>query len=153
MDSGRRSFVRNTGIIALLFSSGFLEVARAEAVLWNKPAFDATSLKDALAQVVDQPLIEGADITIVAPEIAENGAVVPVGVATAIERVESIAILCEKNPRPLAAIYEIPAGTLADVKTRVKMAETSNVVVLVKAGGKLHMASKEIKVTRGGCGG
>ncbi len=156
MDSGRRSFIRNAGnagVIALLVANGFLRPKNARAALWNKPGFEATSLEEALAKVVDGPLSEGSDVTIVAPDIAENGAVVPVGVITSMNGVESIAILCEKNPHPLAAIYDIPAGTLADVKTRVKMAGTSNVVVLVKAEGKFHMVTKEIKVTRGGCGG
>lgn len=156
MDSGRRAFIRNSGnasLVALLGANGFLRPDSARAALWNKPAFDATSLEEALAKVVDGPLADSADVTIVAPDIAENGAVVPVGVIASMPAVESIAILCEKNPRPLAAIYDLPAGTLADVKTRVKMAGTSNVVVLVKADGKFHMATKEIKVTRGGCGG
>ena len=156
MDSRRRAFIRNaghTGVIAMLVASGFLAPGRAKADLWNKAAFDASSLEDALSKVVDGPVTDSADIEIVAPDIAENGAVVPVGVIASMPEVESIAILCEKNPHPLAAIYDIPAGTLADVKTRVKMAGTSRVVVLVKAGGRFHMASKEIKVTRGGCGG
>jgi len=156
MDSARRTFIRNAGnasVIALLAANGFLRPEHARADLWNEPAFNATSLEDALARVVDGPLVDSSEVTIVAPDIAENGAVVPVGVIAAMSGVESIAILCEKNPHPLAAVYDIPAGTLADVKTRVKMAGTSNVVVLVKAEGTFHMASREIKVTRGGCGG
>jgi sulfur-oxidizing protein SoxY len=154
MDSSRRTFIRDVGsagVIALLVSYGFLpEHVRAE--LWNKAAFDATSFEEALANIVDGPRVDGNGVEIIAPEIAENGAVVPVGVIATMPDVESIAILCEDNPQPLAAIYDIPPGTLADVKTRVKMARSSNVVVLVKAAGAFHMASKEIKVTRGGCG-
>lgn len=159
MDSARRTFVREvggSGVIALLVACGFLP-ERACADLWNKPAFGATSLEEALAAIVDGSRVEGkqfedGDIEIIAPEIAENGAVVPVGVIAAMPGVQSIAILCEDNPQPLAAVYEIPPGTLADVKTRVKMAQSSNVVVLVKVRGVFHMASKAIKVTRGGCG-
>ncbi len=156
MDSERRTFVRTAGgagILALLASRGFLAVGEARADLWNKLAFDAESLEDALDVLVNSPSSESADVIIVAPDIAENGAVVPVGVIATMTGVESIAILCEKNPHPLAAIYELPAGTHADVKTRVKMAQTSSVLVLVKAGGRVHTARKEIKVTRGGCGG
>lgn len=156
MDSERRTFVQtagSAGILALLAASGFLRVGEVKADLWNKPAFEAETLDAVLAQLVNEPLKESPDVTIVAPDIAENGAVVPVGVIAAMANVVSIAILCEKNPHPLAAIYEIPAGTLADVKTRVKMAQTSNVLVLVKADDRIHMARKEIKVTRGGCGG
>lgn len=159
MDSSRRTFIRDvgsTGVIALLVSYGFLP-AQARAELWNKAAFDATSLEEALANILDGARVDDArgdsnGIEIIAPEIAENGAIVPVGVIAAIPDVESIAILCEDNPQPLAAIYDIPPGTLADVKTRVKMARSSNVVVLVRVRGVFHMASKEIKVTRGGCG-
>jgi len=156
MNSDRRTFVRtagSAGLLALLAAHGFLPAREARADLWNKPAFDAESLEDALQVLVDAPMSESAAVTIVAPDIAENGAVVPVGVIATMAGVESIAILCEKNPHPLAAIYEIPAGTHADVKTRVKMAQTSDVVVLVKAGGQVYFARKEIKVTRGGCGG
>jgi sulfur-oxidizing protein SoxY len=156
MDSGRRAFIRhagNTGVIALLVANGFLRAESAQAALWNKAAFDATSLQEALGKVVDGPITNSDEVEIVAPAIAENGAVVPVGVIASMPAVESIAILCEKNPHPLAAIFEIPEGTYADVKTRVKMAGSANVVVVVKAGGGFYMASKEIKVTRGGCGG
>jgi sulfur-oxidizing protein SoxY len=157
MDSGRRSFIRhagNTGIVALLVANGFLRPESARAALWNKAAFDASSLQDALGQIVDGSIANSDEVEIVAPAIAENGAVVPVGVIASMpQRVESIAILCEKNPHPLAAIFEIPEGTFADVKTRVKMAGSANVVAVVKAQGKFYMASKEIKVTRGGCGG
>jgi sulfur-oxidizing protein SoxY len=156
MDSERRAFVRSAsgaGVLAILAAGGFFPSAKASAELWNKIAFEADSLEDALNVLVDSPPHESTDVTIVAPDIAENGAVVPVGVIATMDNVESIAILCEANPHPLAAIYEIPDGTHADVKTRVKMARTSNVLVLVKAGGRVHLARKEIKVTRGGCGG
>ena len=156
MDSRRRAFIRhagNTGVVALLVANGFLKPESAHAALWNKAAFDATTLQDALARIVDGSISNSDEVEIVAPAIAENGAVVPVGVMASMSGVESIAILCEKNPHPLAAIFDIPEGTYADVKTRVKMAGTANVVVVVKAQGKFYMASKEIKVTRGGCGG
>ena len=88
-----------------------------------------------------------------APDIAENGAVVPVNIESKIPGTESIALLIEKNPSPLAASFDIPAGTELSVTTRVKMAETSNVYALVKANGKYFVAKKEVKVTLGGCGG
>lgn len=153
MNRERRTFVRNAGVLAVLAAGGFLKAGEAGEDLWNKPAFSAESLEGALKVLVDSPSMESAEVTIVAPDIAENGAVVPVGVIATMAGVESIAILCEENPHPLAAIYEIPGGTHADVKTRVKMAKTSNVLVLVKADGRVHTARKEIKVTRGGCGG
>ena len=87
------------------------------------------------------------------PEIAENGAVVPIGVVSNIAKTQSIAILIEKNPNPLAAVFDIPPGTEPALSTRVKMAQTSKVYALVKADGKSYVATKEIKVTLGGCGG
>jgi sulfur-oxidizing protein SoxY len=88
-----------------------------------------------------------------APEIAENGAVVPVSVSTTLTEVTSIAFLVSENPNALIAQYRIPAGTVPSVANRIKMAKTSNVIVLVEAGGKLYSATKEVKVTVGGCGG
>ena len=87
------------------------------------------------------------------PEIAENGAVVPVGVISNIPKTESIAILIEKNPNPLAAVFDIPPGTEPAISTRVKMAQTSNIYALVRADGRYFLATKEVKVTLGGCGG
>jgi sulfur-oxidizing protein SoxY len=93
------------------------------------------------------------DIVVTAPDIAENGAVVPVTAASNLPKTESIAFLIENNPSMLAASFLVPEGTLPIVTTRVKMARTSNVSVLVKADGKFYVATKEIKVTLGGCGG
>jgi sulfur-oxidizing protein SoxY len=155
MHLGRRRFLHhagNAGIVSLLLAHGFLKTAAAARPAWNKAAFEATSLKNALAAVVDQPLVETAEVRIIAPDIAENGAVVPVGVTSSMEGVEAIAILCEKNPQPLAAIYEIPPGTFADLRTRVKMSESADVVVLIRSRNRYHIATRSIKVTRGGCG-
>ena len=91
-------------------------------------------------------------VTLNAPDIAENGAVVPVGITTTL-KAEQMAILVEKNPSSLAAQFFIPAGTEPFVTTRIKMGQTSNVYALVKADGKWSMAVKEVKVTLGGCGG
>jgi sulfur-oxidizing protein SoxY len=88
-----------------------------------------------------------------APEIAENGAVVPISVTTTLADVTSISFLVSENPVALVASYKIPAGTLPNVGNRIKMAKTSNVIVVVEAGGKLYSANKEVKVTVGGCGG
>jgi sulfur-oxidizing protein SoxY len=87
------------------------------------------------------------------PDIAENGAVVPIGITSNVPKTESIAILIEKNPNMLAAVFDVPPGTEPTLSTRIKMQQTSNVYALVKADGKYHVASKEIKVTLGGCGG
>ena len=96
---------------------------------------------------------ESKDVQVTGPDIAENGAVVPVGVSSTLPSVTMVAILIEKNPNALAASFTLPEGTLANVQTRVKMGQTSNVYALVKSGDKFFMATKEIKVTLGGCGG
>ncbi|HEY2211151.1 MAG TPA: thiosulfate oxidation carrier protein SoxY [Bradyrhizobium sp.] len=88
-----------------------------------------------------------------APEIAENGGVVPISVSSTLADVTSISILVSENPNALAASYKIPPGTMPSVANRLKMAKTSNVIAIVEAGGKLYSATKEVKVTVGGCGG
>ena len=89
----------------------------------------------------------------VAPDIAENGAVVPVGATSKLPNTTEIYLLVEKNPMPLSAGFIIPAGTAPEVQTRLKMGQSSNVIAIVKADGKLYSATKETKVTLGGCGG
>ena len=121
---------------------------------WNKAAFDSKTLDDTFKALggggaAQTRRYHDHD----APDIAENGAVVPVGVESSCPETESIALLVEKNPNPLAAAFDIPAGTEPSVTTRVKMGQSSNVYALVKADGKFYVAKKEIKVTLGGCGG
>lgn len=140
------------GVLGLLAAAGLIKPEMAQAA-WNKGAFDANKMDDALAALGAGKPAESADIQITAPDIAENGAVVPVGVVSKLANTESIAIMIEKNPAALAASFEIPAGTLADIQTRVKMGQTSDVYAVVKAGGKFYMTKKEVKVTLGGCGG
>jgi sulfur-oxidizing protein SoxY len=93
------------------------------------------------------------EITLGAPEIAENGAVVPISVETSLKNVESVSIVVDNNPRPLAISFEIPPGTLPNVACRIKMGETSPVRAVVKTPEGLFSTSKEVKVTIGGCGG
>ena len=141
-------------LFALLAAAGWLKPSSALAEAWNKSAFDAHSMDETVKALNGSAPAASKDVTFVAtPDIAENGAVVPVSVVSALPKTESIAILIEKNPNMLAAVFDIPAGTEAAVTTRVKMAQTSNVYALVKADGRYYVASKEIKVTLGGCGG
>jgi sulfur-oxidizing protein SoxY len=150
----RREFLKaGGGVVAVLMAAGFLSPGDVRAEGWSKAAFETKTLEDLIKVLGGSGATESADISIVAPDIAENGAVVPIGVASKLERTVSIALLVEKNPNVLAAMFEIPEGTVPDVQTRVKMAQTSNVFALVKAGGKFHYAAKEIKITLGGCGG
>jgi sulfur-oxidizing protein SoxY len=149
----RREFLRaGSGLLSALAAAGWLSAeARAEA--WNKAAFEAKDLEDLIRVLGGSGIQESAEVIINAPEIAENGAVVPIGVSSQIAGTEAIAVVVEKNPNVVAAIFSIPDGTLPELQTRVKMAQTSNLFAIVKAGGKFHYAAKEIKVTLGGCGG
>jgi len=124
----------------------------AQAEEWNKAAFEGKSLDDVFKSLGTSSPDKSAAVTLNAPDIAENGAVVPVGISSTL-KAEQMAILVEKNPSTLAAQFFLPAGTEAFVTTRIKMGQTSNVYALVKADGKWSMAVKEIKVTLGGCGG
>ena len=140
------------GLLGLLAAAGLITPGQARAE-WNKAAFDAKTVEETLKALGAGTPANSADVQLTAPDIAENGAVVPVGVVSTLAGVEAIAILIEKNPNPLAASFVLPAGTEAPVQTRVKMGQTSDVYALVKVGGQFLMAKKEIKVTLGGCGG
>ena len=141
------------GLLALLAAAGFVRPSDVLAADWNKAAFEVKTTQDALKALGASGPANSADIVIRAADIAENGAVVPVGVESKIPGTQSISILIDKNPNALAASFEIPAGTEPSVTTRVKMGQTSDVYALVKANDKFYVTKKEIKVTLGGCGG
>jgi len=159
MDARRREVLKTGGsasLLALVAAAGWLKPgdALAQGAAWNKAAFETHSLDETMKAFGGSAPAQSKDIAFVStPDIAENGAVVPVGVTSSIPKTESIAILVEKNPNMLAAVFDIPAGTDPAVSTRIKMGQSSNVYALVKADGKFYVASKEIKVTLGGCGG
>ena len=158
MDSKRRQALKSGGgltLATLLVAAGWLKPgAAAAADAWNKSAFETKSLDDTMKALGGGTPAASKDITFFStPDIAENGAVVPIGITSNVPKTESIAILVEKNPNMLAAVFDIPAGTEPSLSTRIKMGQTSNVFALVKADGKYYVASKEIKVTLGGCGG
>ena len=151
----RRMMLKSGGaLLAALGVAGWFRPAAAAGEAWNKDAFEAHAFADARQALGAHESAQSLDIAFVqTPEIAENGAVVPIGVTSRIPHTDSIAILIEKNPSPLAAVFDIPAGTEPAISTRVKMAQTSNVYAFVRADGKYYVAAKEIKVTLGGCGG
>jgi sulfur-oxidizing protein SoxY len=120
---------------------------------YPEEAFKAKSEADAIKALYGKTAVASDKIKLDAPEIAENGAVVPVSVSTTLADVTSISFVVAENPVALVASYKIPAGTVPAIANRIKMAKTSNVIVLVEAGGKLYSATKEVKVTVGGCGG
>jgi sulfur-oxidizing protein SoxY len=154
MSENRRDFMKLTGVFGLLAAAGLLTTreALAQQQAWNKAAFETKSVADTYKVLGGTPA-ESADISITAPDIAENGAVVPVSVTSKIPNTQAVYILVEKNPNMLAAGFNIPQGTEPNVATRIKMGQTSNVYAVVKAGDKFFVASKEVKVTLGGCGG
>jgi sulfur-oxidizing protein SoxY len=152
----RRVFLKGTlasGAVAVAVGAGLLNPRQVLAA-WPKSAFEADNLSDAMKGLFDTDLAPASDaISVDAPDIAENGAVVPVTVKTTLSNVEVISIISEKNPTPLVASFNLMPNTEGHISTRIKMGQSSNVIAVVKAGGKLHSARKEVKVTIGGCGG
>ena len=120
---------------------------------YPEDAFKQKSDADAIKALYGKTAEPSDKVKMDAPEIAENGAVVPISVSSTLDNVTSISILVAENPNALAASYRIPEGTLPSVANRLKMAKTTNVIAIVEAGGKLYSATKEVKVTVGGCGG
>jgi sulfur-oxidizing protein SoxY len=149
----RRNFLKlSGGTLAVAAAAGLLKTESAWAAPWNKSAFESKAVADALKNLGASNLIESKDITITAPDIAENGAIVPIAVTSRIPNTQNISIIAEKNPFPLAASFDIGAGAEGYVSTRVKMGQTSDVRAIIKADGKFYTAVKEVKVTVGGCG-
>ena len=130
-----------------------LQPLLALAATWNKDAFGAKSAPDALKVLGAAGATPSKDVLIEAPEIAENGAVVPIEITSNVRGTTALIVLIDHNPFPLVAKFDFAEGALPYVKLNVKMGETSDVRVLAQAGGQLHQATKEIKVTIGGCGG
>ena len=146
----RRDVIKQTGWLALLVSCGALTAEQALAA--DGPGFEAKTLEDAFAALGGKPA-DSKDVMLTSPDIAENGAVVPIAVTSNLPKTDAIYILVEKNPFPLTATFAIPEGTEPYVSTRAKMGESTKVWAVVKADGKLYSTSKETKVTLGGCGG
>lgn len=151
----RRNFLKGAGAVgtvAAALAAGLLKPGQVLAAEWRKDIFGTKGLVEVLKAVGGSAAINSKDIDIEVPEIAENGAIVPIKVTSKIVGAENITLLVEKNNFPLVATFALGNGTEGYVMTRIKMAQTSAVKVLVKAGGKMYTASKEVKVTIGGCG-
>ena len=154
----RRSFLKGTlatGAAAIAVNAGLLVPSTVLAAEWNKAAFDAVKVEDAIKALYGSAnMTDSGDVKLKAPAIAENGAVTPITVdATGISGVESIAILADKNPTALASVHNFSGPALGFIATRIKMGKTMNVIAVVKAGGKLLKTQQQVKVTIGGCGG
>jgi len=151
----RRTFLKGSvagGMLGVAASAGLL-TPRMVLAAWPESAFGAKSVDGALEALLGSTATaDSGDIKIKAPDIAENGAVVPITISTGMTA-ESISVLIAKNPSPLATSFALGGSTLGFVSTRVKMGKTSDLIAVVKSGGKLYSAKKTVKVTIGGCGG
>ena len=150
----RRLILKGAGSVALV-GLGFGNVPALAAANDKYPedAFKQKSDADAIKALYGKTAEASDKVKLDAPEIAENGAVVPIAVTTTLADVSTISFFVSENPNALAASYVIPAGTIPAIANRLKMAKTCNVIAIVESGGKLYSATKEVKVTVGGCGG
>ena len=157
MDALRRTLLKAagaTGAITAAIAAGLLTPTRVLAADWNRSAFDAKDVAGALKGLGAGAPAENAGIAIKAPDIAENGAVVPVDVSSSLPNTVSLAVLVDKNPLPLSGAFDFANGALPELALRLKMGQTSLVEVVAKTvDGKFYRARKEVKVTVGGCGG
>jgi sulfur-oxidizing protein SoxY len=152
MTTRRKVLTQSAAVAGLLAGVGLLPGAAQAA--WSQAAFEAKSLQEAVKALGGSAPVESKDVTITGPDIAENGAVVPVGAACSLPGVKRLLLLVEKNPNTLAAVFDVSDAVEANIGTRVKMGQSSNVfAVAMMADGKVLYAAKEIKVTLGGCGG
>jgi sulfur-oxidizing protein SoxY len=156
MDNTRRRVLKGAsaaGAVLAAFASGALKPRDALAATWNQSAFDAKSTIDALKALNVTSAADSKDIVIRAPDIAENGAVVPIDITSNIPDTQSISLFVEKNPFPYVGTFDVTKGAAPYVHVRVKLGQSSPVRVVVAAGGKYYQAAKDVKVTIGGCGG
>lgn len=155
MNTFRRNVLKGAGsasAVAVAVAAGLLKPTEVLAA-WNKAAFEAKDMDDAMKSLGATGAVDSKAIIIKAPDIAENGAVVPVEVTSTLPNTTNISIFAEKNGTPLAGSYSFTNGAPGYVSTRIKMGTTSLVRAVVTAGGKTYTAAKEVKVTIGGCGG
>ncbi|HSP00956.1 MAG TPA: thiosulfate oxidation carrier protein SoxY [Thioalkalivibrio sp.] len=155
MNNKRRVFLKGTlaaSAMGVAVGAGML-APRSVLAAWPEAAFGERSVSDAVKGAMGSDSMTSGDITIRAPDIAENGAVVPITVESGISGVTDIAIVAATATSPMTSSYKLGEGAQPFVSTRIKMGETSDIIAVVKANGRLYNASKEVKVTIGGCGG
>ena len=152
MMNRREMLSRSAALATLLGTAGLLPQAAQAA--YNSEAFEIKTMAELVKSLGGSAPTESKDVTITGPDIAENGAVVPIGVSTALPGVKRLLVLVEKNPSVLSAMFSVSDAVEANFTTRVKMGQSSNVMaVAMMADGKVLFAQKEVKVTLGGCGG
>lgn len=151
MQTRRDTLRQSATVAALLASAGLFP---GSALAFNKEAFDAKTIAEAVKAFDGGAPTESKDVTLTAPDIAENGAVVPLGVATTLTGVKQMLLLVEKNPSAMIAKFDVTDAVEPQFLTRAKMGQTSDVyAVAIMADGKAFFAKKDVKVTLGGCGG
>jgi sulfur-oxidizing protein SoxY len=156
IDAKRRILLKGSlaaSSVSVAIGAGLLS-PRLVLAAWNEAAFHAKDVPTALSSLLGTDAKETSDaIQIKAPDIAENGAVVPVTVETTLEGVKSISIIAEGNATPLIASFDLGESAVPFVSTRIKMGKTADVIAVVQTGDKLLSNAKNVKVTIGGCGG
>ena len=156
MNNKRRILMKGglaASTVGIAVGAGLL-TPRSVLAKWPEKSFQAENISAAMRnRLGSDQTSESGDIKIKAPDIAENGAVVPIEVSSTLPGVTSVAVLVEENARPLTASYELGTNTEPFISNRIKMGKTSNVIAIVKADGKLYSTKKSVKVTIGGCGG
>jgi sulfur-oxidizing protein SoxY len=154
-DMKRRLFLKaslSAGAVGMAVSAGLL-MPRVVLAAWNEAAFKAESMGDALKEGMgSDTLTDSTEITLGGPDNPENGAVVPVEVATTLSGVQSIALLVEKNVKPLCGVFHLGKRMKPGLSIRIKVGESGDIIAVVKSDGKLYSARKAVKVTIGGCG-
>jgi sulfur-oxidizing protein SoxY len=155
MKNRREVLQHGTAVATLLMGAGLLPtLARAQAADYKTAAFETKTMADLMKSLGGSAPTESKDVTLTAPDIAENGAVVPLGAATTLAGVKSLLLLVEKNPSLMTSMFEISDAIEPAVITRVKMGQSSNVyAVAMMNDGRVLYSQKEVKVTLGGCGG
>ena len=151
----RRNFIKNSMLFAgSLVAIPSLIVSGKAYAAWPEKSFDIKDLTESVSSVYGHSnLEESSKVKLKAPEIAENGAIVPINVSTTLDNVESIMIFVENNPQPLSSGYKLTSLSEPSIGTRLKMGKSSNVMAAVKSGDKVYTSTQEVKVTIGGCGG
>jgi sulfur-oxidizing protein SoxY len=154
MQRSRRTVLKTAGSTGLLAAAAAVGLVRpAAAAPATKATYEAKSTADAMKSMGVSGAVDSKDIQIKAPDIAENGAVVPIEITSSIPGTETITVFVEKNPFPFTGSFDVSKGAVPFVALRAKIGESSNVRAVVAAGGKYYTTAKEVKVTIGGCGG
>ncbi|MBK6471278.1 MAG: thiosulfate oxidation carrier protein SoxY [Betaproteobacteria bacterium] len=149
----RREVITHSATVAGLLATAGLLPTQAQAA-FNAAAFEVKTMAELVKMLGGSAPVESKDVVVTGPDIAENGAVVPVGVSTTLPGAKRLMLLVEKNPSVLSAMFNVTDAVDANFSTRVKMGQSSNVyAVAMMADGKVLFAGKEVKVTLGGCGG